>query len=172
MILASTKTNILYLSYLFSARLKYTRIRASLNFSFRLLKAIITPSIYLNYYLPLSNTIIPSTTKLYQQIKRLQKLQNPRNASVSLAIPRSNQYQIIATRISFIFISLYEIIYLRNSTSFILNSYFSSLQNKLYLSSYSRTLYIYSIYKYSSLEYIRILPRYIITKTLMNSLRY
>jgi len=65
MILASMNTDMSYLSYLFSTRLKYTRIEASLNFSFRLLKAIITPFIYLNYYLPLSNTIIPSTTKLY-----------------------------------------------------------------------------------------------------------
>ena len=162
----------LYSSYLFSTRLKYTRIRISLNFSFKLLKAIITPFIYLNYYFSLSNTIIPSTTKLYQQIRYLQKLQNLRNTSISLAIPRSNQYQIIVTRASFIFIPLYKIIYLRNSTSFILNLYFSSLQNKLYLSSYSRTLYIYSIYKHSSLEYIRILSRYIIMKTLMNSLRY
>jgi len=55
----------LYSSYLFSTRLKYTRIRISLNFSFKLLKAIITPFIYLNYYFSLSNTIIPSTTKLY-----------------------------------------------------------------------------------------------------------
>ena len=172
MILASIKTNILHLSYLFSTRLKQTRIRASLNFSFKLLNTIITLSIYLNYYFPLSNTIIPNTTRLYQQIKRLQKLQNPRNTSISLAIPGSSQYQIIATRASSIFIPLYKIIYLRNSTSFILNSYFSSLQNRLYLSSYSRTLYIYSIYKHSSLEYIRILSRYIIMKTLMNSLRY
>ena len=152
MILANINTNTLYSSYLFSTKLKYIRIRASLNFSFRLLKTIIAPFIYLNYYFSLSNTIIPSITKLYQQIKRLQKLQNPRNTSISLPIPRSSQYQIIATHTSSIFILLYEIIYPRNSTSFILNSYFSSLQNKLYLSSYSRTLYIYSLYKYSSLE--------------------
>jgi len=65
MIPASIKTDMLYSSYLFSAGLKYIRIGVSLNFSFRLLKAIIAPSIYLNYYFPLSNTIIPSTTKLY-----------------------------------------------------------------------------------------------------------
>ena len=172
MILASIKTNISYLSYLFSARLKYTRIRAFLNFSFRFSKAIIAPLVYLNYYFPFSNTIIPSTTKLYQQIKRLQKLQNPRNASVSLAILGTSQRQIIVTHISSILIPSYNIIYLRNSTSLTLNSYFSSLQKRPYLSSYSKTLYIYSIYRYSSLEKIRISSRYIITKTLINSLRH
>jgi len=65
MILASIKTDTSYLSYLFSAGLKYTRIGVSLNFSFRLSKAIVAPSIYLNYCFPLSNAVIPSTTKLY-----------------------------------------------------------------------------------------------------------
>ena len=172
MILASTKINTSYSSYLFSTRLKQTRIGASLNFSFKLSNTIITLSIYLNYYFPLSNTIIFNTTKLYQQIKRLQKLQNPRNTSISLAIPGTSQYQIIVTYVLSIFIPLYEIIYPRNSTSFTLNLYFSSLQNRLYLSSYSRTLYIYSIYRYSSLKKIRISSRYIIIKILINSLRY
>jgi hypothetical protein len=65
MILASIKTDISYSSYLFSTRLKYTRIGISLNFSFRFSKAIIAPFIYLNYCFSLSSAIISSTTKLY-----------------------------------------------------------------------------------------------------------
>ena len=65
MIPASITMDMSYLSYLFSAGLKYMRIGVSLNFSFRLLKAIIAPSIYLNDCFPLSNAVIPSTTKLY-----------------------------------------------------------------------------------------------------------